>query len=173
MDAIGGFQNQDARLVQEAFDAGCAVLVAYNKWDLVEGREARWKELAADRARRYPSLADLPAIPISATAKTNLPRLAGLLRQRWEQTTRKIPTPQLNQFLTWVQEKRQVPSNRLGREPKLYYVKQTGRRPPEFTVFVNAPDRLTASYRRFLWTQLAERFDYQGTPLRMRFRRSQ
>ena len=72
-----------------------------------------------------------------------------------------------------MQQQRQVPSNRLGREPKLYYMKQTGRRPPEFTVFVNAPDRLNASYRRFLWTQLTERFGYQGVPVRLRFRRSE
>ena len=173
VDANVGFQNQDARLVQEAFDAGCTMLVVYNKWDQVEGREARWKALQADRQRRYPTLADLPALPISATVGTNLHRLPGLMRERWDQATRKVPTPQLNQFLSWVQTQRQVPSNRLGREPKLYYMKQTGRRPPEFTVFVNAPDRLNASYRRFLWTQLAERFGYHGTPMRLRFRRSQ
>ncbi|TMQ73460.1 MAG: ribosome biogenesis GTPase Der, partial [Candidatus Eisenbacteria bacterium] len=128
VDASVGFENQEARLAQEAFDAGCAVLVAYNKWDLVEGREVRWKALTADRGRRYPSLAELPALPLSATTRTNLHRLPGLLRDRWQQTTRKIPTPELNRFLTWVQQQRQVPSNRLGREPKLYYMKQTGRR---------------------------------------------
>jgi GTP-binding protein len=173
VDATAGFQNQEARLVQESFDAGCAVLLVYNKWDVVEGREVRWKALLEERGRRYPTLADVPALPISATSGTNLHRLPGLLRQRWEQTTRKVPTAQLNQFLTDVQRQRQVPSNRLGREPKLYYMKQTGRRPPEFTVFVNAPERLNASYRRFLWTQLTERFDYQGTPVRLRVRRSE
>jgi GTP-binding protein len=173
MDAIEGFQSQDARIAQEAFDAGCAVLLAYNKWDRMEEREVAWKRLTADRARRYPSLADLPALPISATRGTHLHRLPAALRRLWEQTTRRIPTPQLNQFLADVQHRRQVPSNRLGRSPKLYYMKQTGRRPPEFTVFVNAPDRLNASYRRFLWSQLTERFGYEGVPVRLRFRKSQ
>jgi GTP-binding protein len=173
LDASEGFQNQDARLAQESFDAGCAVLLAYNKWDVVEGREVRWKALTADRTRRYPSLGDLPALPISATVGTNLHRLPAQLLSLWKQTTRRIPTPQLNQFLTEVQRERQVPSNRLGRSPKLYYMKQTGKRPPEFTVFVNAPDRLNQSYRRFLWSRFTERFDYVGVPVRLRFRRSQ
>ncbi|HET9327668.1 MAG TPA: ribosome biogenesis GTPase Der [Candidatus Eisenbacteria bacterium] len=173
VDANEGFQAQDARLVQEAFDAGCAVLLVYNKWDLIEGRETRWKSLSEERSEQYPSLADLPALPISATKGTNLHRLPVQLLGLHEQTTRRIPTSQLNQFLTSVQRERQVPSNRLGREPRLYYMKQTGKRPPEFTVFVNAPDRLNASYRRFLWSRLTERFEFRGVPVRLRFRRSQ
>ena len=173
VDAQEGFQSQDARLAQEAFDAGCGVLLTYNKWDVVEGREARWKAFGADRERRYPSLADLPSLAISATVGTNLHRLPSMLRGLWEQTTRRIPTPKLNDFLTLVQRERQVPSNRLGRSPKLYYMKQTGRRPPEFTVFVNAPDRLNQSYRRFLWSRFTERFEYRGVPVRLRFRRSE
>jgi GTP-binding protein len=72
-----------------------------------------------------------------------------------------------------VQRRQQAPSNRLGRAPRLYYVTQTGTRPPEFTVFVNAPDRINPTYRRFLWSQFAERFGFHGTPVRMRFRRSE
>jgi GTP-binding protein len=173
VDATVGFERQEARLAQHAFDAGRSVLLAYNKWDLVEGREARWKELVADRQRRYPTLADLPAVAVAATVGTNLRRLPGLIRERWDEATRKISTSELNQFLVAVQRRRQAPSNRLGREPRLYYMTQTGTKPPEFTLFVNAPDRLVAPYRRFLWSQLAERFGFRGTPVRLRFRRSQ
>ena len=95
------------------------------------------------------------------------------MRERWSEATRAIPTSQLNRFLAAVQRKRQAPSNAQGRAPRLYYMTQTGTRPPEFTVFVNAPDRLNASYRRFLWSQLAERFEFHGTPVRLRFKRSQ
>jgi GTPase len=171
VDATQGFQRQDARLAQQAFDAGRSVLLLYNKWDLVEEREKAWKALTAERARRYPSLADLPAAPVSALAGTHLQRLPRLIRDRWDEATRRIPTPKLNRFLEDVQRKRQVPSTRLGRVPKLYYATQTGTRPPEFTFFANAPERLSPDYRRFLWTQLAERFDFHGTPLRLRFRR--
>ncbi len=173
VDATAGFQRQEARLAQQAFDAGRSVLLLYNKWDLLEEREKRWKELTAERARRYPTLADLPAVPISALKGTHLYRLPGLVRERWDEATRKIATPELNRWLKDVQQRRQVPSTRLGRQPRLYYVTQTGSRPPEFTVFANAPERLNATYRRFLWSQLAGRFGFHGTPVRLRFRRSQ
>jgi len=173
VDATEGFQNQDARLAQQAFDAGRAVLLLYNKWDLIEGREAAWKRLQAERERRYPSLAELPAIAISATTGTHMHRLPRMIKERVEEASRRIATSELNRWLKDVQLKRQVPSNRIGRVPKLYYVTQTGTRPPEFTLFVNAPDRLQPAYRRFLWSQLTERFGYHGTPVRLRFRSSQ
>jgi GTP-binding protein len=173
VDATVGFHKQEARLVQHAFEAGRSALLLYNKWDLVEERETRWKQIQAERARRYPTLGDVPAIAISAAKGTNLHRLPAQIRQRWNEATRRIPTPELNRWLADVQRKRQVPSTRLGREPRLYYVTQTGRKPPEFTVFANAPDRLNATYRRFLWSQFSERFGFHGTPVRLRFRRSE
>jgi len=173
VDAAAGFQNQEARLAQHAFDAGRSVLLVYNKWDLIEGREQHWKALGEERARRYPTLADLPATPLSAKTGTHLHRLPGLIRERFDEASRRIPTPELNRWLKEVQHRRQVPSTRLGREPRLYYVTQTGVKPPEFTVFANAPDRLNTTYRRFLWAQLAERFEFHGTPVRLRFRHSE
>ncbi|HEY6866722.1 MAG TPA: ribosome biogenesis GTPase Der, partial [Candidatus Eisenbacteria bacterium] len=64
VDATAGFLRQEARLAQHAFDAGCSILLAYNKWDLVAERERAWKALTQERAERYPSLGDLPAVPI-------------------------------------------------------------------------------------------------------------
>jgi GTPase len=171
VDAMQGFQKQEARLAQHAFDAGRSVLLLYNKWDQIEEKDVAWKALDEERRRRYPTLGDLPAIPVSALAGTNLHRLPRLIRERWDQATRRVPTPKLNRFLVDVQRKKQAPSTRLGREPRLFYMTQTGTRPPEFTIFANAPERLNASYRRFLWSQLTEEFGFRGTPVRLRFRR--
>ena len=171
VDATQGFQKQEARLAQEAFEAGRPVLLLYNKWDLVEEKDQAWKRLDEERRRRYPTLSDLPSAPVSTLTGTNLHRLPRLVGERWEQATRRIPTPRLNRFLADAQRKRQAPSNRLGREPRLYYMTQTGVRPPEFTIFANAPDRIQMAYRRFLWTQLTETFGFQGTPVRLKFRR--
>jgi GTP-binding protein len=173
VDATEGFHNQEARLAQEALEAGRGVLLLYNKWDKVEGREQRWKSLQKERANRYPTLGDLPAMPVSATARTHLHRLPGALRQRVEQMNRQIATRSLNGWLERVQKRRQVPSNRVGKSPRIYYLTQTGRRPPEFTFYVNGPERLDANYRRFLWQRFAEEFDFQGTPFRFHFRKSQ
>ena len=173
VDATEGFQRQDARLAQDALDAGRSVQLLYNKWDLLEDREALWKRLTGDRERRYPTLADLPAMPISATVRTHIQKLPKVFRSRMEEMNRSIPTSRLNQWLGDVQKRRQIPANRMGRAPRLYYMTQSGHRPPEFTFFVNGPEKLNESYRRFLWTRFVEQFGFRGTPVRFRFRKSE
>jgi GTPase len=172
VDSSEGFQRQEARLAQHALDAGCSVLLLYNKWDLATEREARWKELQADRERRYPSLADLPAVPISATVGTHMHKLPQQLQQRVDEHSRRIRTHDLNEWLASVQRKRAVPSNNVGRLPKIYYVTQTGSKPPAFTLFVNAPSRLGDNYRRFLYSQFVDHFGFAGTPVRLLVKKS-
>jgi len=172
VDSTQGFEKQEARLAHHALDAGCSLLLLYNKWDLVTEREAAWKRLLADRESRYPTLADLPAMPLSATEKLHLSRLAGVLQRRVEEHARKIPTSELNDWLSQVQKQRQAPASGAGRAPRIYYLTQTGTRPPEFTLFVNAPARLTENYRKFLASRFNEHFGFRGTPVRMRLRKS-
>ena len=93
--------------------------------------------------------------------------------ERVAQNLREIPTRELNAWLEIAQKRKQVPSNSMGKAPKIYYMTQTGKRPPTFTLFVNAPSRLSDNYRRYLWSQFAEHFGFQGTPLRFRVRKSE
>ena len=173
VDAAEGFQKQEARLAHHALDAGCSVLLLYNKWDLIEDREVAWKAVNAERARRFPTLADLPAHPVSATEKIHLSKLPEYIGQRAIESSRRISTGQLNEWLDLAQKRRQVPSNSVGRSPKIYYMTQTGIRPPTFTMFVNAPSRLTENYRRYLWGQFVEHFGFKGTPLRFKVKKSE
>jgi GTP-binding protein len=173
VDSELGFEKQEARLAHHALDAGCSLLVLYNKWDLRENREQGWKDVQEDRARRFPTLADLPAHPISATAKIHLNKLPEYIAERVAQSLRQLSTRELNDWLTLAQKRKQVPSNSVGKSPKIYYLTQTGKRPPTFTLFVNAPSRLSDNYRRYLWGQFAEHFGFQGTPLRFKVRKSE
>jgi GTP-binding protein len=173
VDATQGFHRQEARLAQHGLDAGRPMLLLYNKWDLVEDRERAWKALLADRARRFPSLASLPALPISATAGTHLHRLPALLEERSRQYDRTLSTAELNRWLMAAQRRRQPGSTRIGRAPRLYYMTQTARRPPEFTVFVNAPSRLNESYRRYLQRRFLRDFELPGVPVRFKYRKSE
>jgi len=172
VDATQGFLGQEARLSHDALDAGCSLLLVYNKWDLIENREQAWKDLQEARVRRYPTLGDLPAMPLSATRGLHMQRLPAALARRVAEHSRTLTTAQLNRWLQRVQKRRQVPATRLGRVPRLYYVTQTGVRPPQFTLFVNAPDRLSEAYRRFLWLDLTDTFDFHGTPVRFKVRKS-
>ena len=144
----------------------------YNKWDLIEGREQAWKDTVAERKRRYPTLGDLPAMPLSALEHTHLQRLPAALVQRMEEHSRKLTTSELNRWLETVQQRRAVPSNSSGRTAKVYYGTQTGFRPPEVTLFCNSPARLNESYRRYLLLDLCDTFGFYGTPVRLKFRKS-
>ena len=173
VDSPQGFQKQEARLAHHALDAGCSLLLLYNKWDLIQDREVAWKAVTAERARRFPTLADLPAHPVSATEMTHLSKLPEYIAQRATEASRRISTGELNEWLELAQKRRQVPSNSVGRSPKIYYMTQTGVRPPTFTMFVNAPSRLTENYRRYLWGQFVEHFGFKGTPLRFKVKKSE
>jgi GTPase len=173
VDAAEGFHKQEARLALHALEAGRPLLLLYNKWDLVDEREQTWKKLTAERARRYPTLGDLPALAISATVGTNLHRLPGIIKERVRQYERKLSTSELNKWLVNVQRRRQVPSTKLGRSPRLYYMTQTAQRPPEFTVFVNAPSHLNDNYRRYLQLRFVEDFDFRAAPVRFKYRKSE
>jgi GTP-binding protein len=173
VDSARGFEKQEARLAQHALEAGCALMLLYNKWDTVESREQAWKDVQADRLRRFPTLGDIPAHPISATENMHLARLPEYVAARVAENLREIPTRDLNDWLDLVQKRRQIPSNSIGKSPKIYYMTQTGKRPPTFTLFVNAPSRLNDNYRRYLWSQFSDHFGFQGTPLRFRVRKSE
>jgi GTP-binding protein len=173
VDAERGFEKQEARLAHHALEAGCALMLLYNKWDQVNEREAAWKEVQADRLRRFPTLGDIPAHPISATEHMHLAKLPEYVAARVAENTREIATRELNDWLTLVQQRRQIPSNSVGKAPKIYYMTQTGKRPPTFTLFVNAPSRLNDNYRRYLWSSFADHFGFSGTPLRFRVRKSE
>jgi len=172
VDAAQGFQRQEARLAHNALEAGCSVLLIYNKWDLIENRDLTWKHLLAARAERYPTLRDVPALPVSALDRTHLGRLPSALEKRVLEHRRKLSTRELNQWLKLAQARRAVTSTSLGRVPRIYYVTQTRNGPPELTLFVNEPSRLSENYQRYLLQHLTAHFGFKGTPVRLRVRKS-
>jgi GTP-binding protein len=172
LEAPAGILRQDLRVIEAVLDAGRPALLAYNKWDVVEDREARWLELERQVREFHPWLAHLPALPISARARTHLARLPGEWRRLGDEARRTVSTPELNRWLEEVQAERQAPSTRLGRPARIYYASQTGSRPPRFTLFVSQPEAIHVAYQRFLLKRLRERFGFTGTPIRLEVRKS-
>ena len=72
-----------------------------------------------------------------------------------------------------MRRRRAVPSTKLGRTAKIYYATQTAQGPPEITLFVNEPSRISANYRRFVWSAFTDHFGFRGVPVRLRVRKSQ
>jgi len=99
--------------------------------------------------------------------------LAPLLAKRVAEHRRKLTTRELNEWLAAAQRRRGIPSTKAGLAPRIYYATQTGTGPPEITLFVNQPARLSENYRRFLWLHFAEHFGFNGTPVKLRVRKSE
>ncbi|HKA24006.1 MAG TPA: ribosome biogenesis GTPase Der [Candidatus Eisenbacteria bacterium] len=172
LEATRGIVRQDLRIIESVLEAGRPALLAYNKWDLIEHREERWKELEEEQRKDHPWLADIPGFPCSATSRWHLDRLPQFWTQLAEETRRKVTTPELNRWLEDVQNERQAPSTRLGRPARIYYATQTGSKPPRFTVFASQPEAINASYHRFLLNRLRERFGFTGTPVKLEVKKS-
>ena len=173
LEATTGIVRQDLRIIDSVLEAGRPAMLAYNKWDVIEQKEERWRELEDHVKRRLPWIAHLPALPVSAHTRTHLDRLPPMWTTLGEEAKRRLTTSDLNAWLEAVQAERQAPSTRLGRPARIYFAKQTGTRPPRVTIFASQPEAITASYHRFLLKRLREHFGFSGTPLRLDIRKSQ
>jgi GTPase len=162
-DATDGITSQDLRIAELAMRSGCATALVLNKWDL-----ATDIDLDHQRARANKKLRLRPRV-LTASAKTGrhaerlLVEAVGLA----DRSRGRIPTPQLNRFLSELVAARQPPSGvgPRGHRLKLLFMTQTGERPPRFSVQVNSRARVTRDYAYYLENRLRERYRLEGIPL--------
>ncbi len=168
IDSTEGIVDQDAKLAGLAVDRGRAVMIVFSKWDLVEDKEARRRELEEQVADRLPHAAFAPVLTVSSFEGRRLGRLPVLIREVLDEYNKRIGTGELNRrFEQWI-EANPPP---LGHAPlKLFYMSQTGVRPPTFVVFVNEPKRVKEAYKRYLANRIRETYGFPGCPLRLFFR---
>jgi GTP-binding protein len=171
VDAGEGLTDQDAKVAALARERGRAVAVLANKWDLVPGEEAeRFRENLEHSLRFMP---DAPVMRISALRGSGLKRLFPTARQLYAAARRRIPTADLNRWLedaTARHEPAMAQRGRRKRPLKFFYATQASVAPPTFVLFCTDPQAVQPSYRRFLENRLRERFDLEGTPVRIRLR---
>ena len=165
LDASERLSEQDQRVIGEVIEAGRALVLAFNKWDLVddERREQLEKEVARDLAR----VAWAPRVNVSARTGRAVEKLAGALRTSLASWDTRIPTGRLNSWLTEVVAATPPPA-RGGRAPRVLFATQADTRPPRFVLFTTG--FLEAGYRRFLERRLREDFDFTGTPIEISVR---
>jgi GTP-binding protein len=172
-DANEGVTAQDLRVAEMAMKTGCATALVLNKWDLVtDGQTAVGPDqLDHERARVGQKLRLRPRV-LTASAKTgrHVERLLAEAIGLADRTRGRIPTPQLNRFLSDVVATRQPPAAR-GRRGggqtrlKLLFMTQTGERPPRFSIQANSHALVTRDYAYFLENRLRERYRLEGIPL--------
>jgi GTPase len=169
LDAVEGFASQDAHIAGYALEAHKPVVVAVNKWDLVEDREEAakaWVRLLEDRLK---FVKDVPVLLVSALTGQRITRLLDSAERLHATAAQRVPTPELNRWLHQVaRAERDSPAR--GRSIRLYYATQTGVRPPRFVLFCNEARRVHFSLRRYLDNSLRARFGFDGVPIVLQFR---
>lgn len=165
LDAPAGVTEDDQKVAAQAVEAGCALVLVANKWDLIdeEGRR-QWD---ADMERRLGFVDWAPLVRTSALTKRGLDRLWPAIIQVVEARAHRVPTAELNSWLGSASDRTPPPPAR-GRAVKLRYATQVAVDPPEVLVFTNGA--LSPSYRRYLEHGLRATFGFVGTPVRVRVR---
>jgi GTP-binding protein len=162
-DATDGITAQDLRIAELAMRSGCATALVLNKWDVADALD-----LDHERARAHQKLRLRPRV-LTASAKTgrHVGRLLVEAVALADRRGTRIPTPQLNRFLSEVVAARQPPSGAGPRQHRLrlLFMAQTGTRPPRFSVQVNSRSRVTRDYAYYVENRLRERYRLEGIPL--------
>ncbi len=169
LDARDGVTEQDARIAGMAHESGKACVIAVNKWDLVDKETGTMERMREDIRRDLSFMSYAPVIFISALTGQRVPRLFELINFVNDQNTMRITTGMLNNVLADATVRVQPPTDK-GRRLKLYYITQTGIRPPHFVIFVNDAELFHFSYRRYIENQIRGVFGLEGTPIRFTVR---
>ncbi|WP_276671738.1 ribosome biogenesis GTPase Der [Schaalia cardiffensis] len=157
--------EQDIRVVQAVVDAGRALVIVNNKWDLVD--EERQLALGAELERELVQMSWAPRINLSAKTSWHTNRITRALRTALEGWETRIPTGQLNAFLGQLVAAHPHPL-RGGKQPRILFGTQVSNRPPRFVLFTTG--FLDPGYRRFIERRLREEFGFEGTPIQISMR---
>ncbi len=170
IDAEVMLEKQDLAIGRMIEDEGRAIVLAVNKWDLIEDKPKALEKLRDRLEISLPQLAGIAAIPISAATGASLDKLMAAVFAAGEVWNKRIPTPKLNRWLAAVQE-RHPPPLVSGRRLRLRYMTQANIRPPTFALFASKPGDLPDAYRRYLVNLLRADFGLPGVPIRVMLRK--
>jgi GTP-binding protein len=171
IDSVEGTTDQDGAIAGEADKAGCGIVIAANKWDLMKGRGADFSKTFDEELRRQLKFLEYaPVLHISATTGERTSKVLETIDKVSEARKRRIPTPELNRFVAAVTAVH-PPASPGRREVRILYAAQIGVAPPTFVFFTNVATEFHFSYERFLVNRLRESFGLLGTPIRIQVRK--
>ncbi len=172
LDAGQGVTDQDITVAGYAFDRGCGCVLVLNKWDLVEKSGGSERALVEEVRRQAKFLSFAPVLTVSALSGRRVSKIFGAVDTVYAQYCRRISTAELNRLLEEALAKTPPPLHR-GRPVKFYYSTQAGSKPPTIVCFVNHPEAVHFSYKRYLLNQLREKAGLDQSPVRLVFRERQ
>ena len=169
VDSTTGMTEQDQKVANLAIERGCALVILLNKWDLL--KDDREREQVMETVDRRLTLAPWASVlRISALTGRSVEKIWALIDAAAAARASKVSTSRLNQMLTEMREFGHTVVDG-KRRLRMHYVTQTGTKPPTFTFFVNHTDMVNDTYRRYIENRMRAAFDFNGTPIRLRFRK--
>lgn len=162
LDAETGIREQDKTIAGYAHDAGRAIVIVVNKWDTIH--EMTTKQFEDNIRNQFQFLHYAPIIFLSAKTKRRLQRLIPIIKLVSESHTKRIPTNVLNDVIMDALAVNPTPTVK-GKRLKILYTTQVSVKPPTFVVFVNEPELMHFSFKRFIENRIRESFGYTGTPI--------
>lgn len=170
VDATQGLEAQDKRIISDAEVARKGLIIALNKWDLIEKDTKTADAFIKKIKEELPTLDYVPIITISALTKQRITKVIEMAKEIQARRCVRIPTHELNEELIAMLERTPPPSVK-GRDLRINYVTQVKTEPPLFAFFLNFPELLPDAYKRFIERQLRKLHDFEGVPISFVFRK--
>ena len=170
LDVGQPFEKQDLQIADLVESEGRAIVIALDKWDLVDERQRTMADLKDQAARLLPQLAGVMLVPVSGVTGEGIDKLMEAVVRAYAIWNRRVSTGRLNRWLPEILERHPPPAV-AGRRVKLRYLTQAKARPPTFIAFCSRPEALPDAWRRYLVNALRADFDLPGAPLRLTLRK--
>ena len=166
IDANEGVTEQDEKIAGIAHEAGKASIIVINKWDTLESEDKNTVEYDKNVCNALSYMLYAPTLYVSAKTGQRVAKLFEQINYVYNQNCTRISTGMLNDVLNDATARVQPPSDK-GRRLKIYYMTQTGTKPPTFVIFCNSAELFHFSYQRYIENQLREVFGFKGTPIKI------
>jgi GTP-binding protein len=171
VDAASGMHVQDLKIANEAWERGAGLIIAVNKWDLIEDKETntavRGEKLLKESA---PFLEFIPFLYVSAKDGQRVTKLLDLILAVALERDKRVPTAEVNRVLAELVDRHQPPQP-VGQSVRLLYASQIGTAPPRFAIVSNRPEAIPESYTRYLLNGFRDAWEFTGAPVAIKFRR--
>lgn len=168
LDAREKITDQDKKIANKIEEAGRAVVVVMNKWDLFEDRSSSiMNEMIEEVHRELRHIDYAPILFTSATSKTRIPKILETALSAYEETHKRVSTSLVNQIVNESVALTPPPSGKRGKRLKIFYSTQVSTAPPTFVLFVNDERLMQDNYTAYLERKLREAFGFAGTPVRI------
>jgi len=170
LDSNLGIENQDQKIIDEAVRRRKGLILAVNKWDLIEKETNTAKQYSDAIQRKLGSIDYVPIVYVSALTKQRIFKLIEVSKKVNEERKKKVPTSVLNEILLPEIENTPPPSSPTGKEVKIKYITQVGDHYPIFMFFSNDPRNIPEHYKRFLEKMIRRHFGFEGVPMTLSFK---